>query len=141
MDFITELRKPKIQIMENLELSIFDLSASYLGVYIVSKYMLNLKQPALTSTIAVLPISYLAHEYFNVSTPFNNYINSGKNNNQPDVNLVETPLDNNIQLPPIDFKTMNIATQMYIQQRTASKDQKFDEENNLMKPVKYEKLR
>ena len=103
MDFITELRKPKIQIMENLELSIFDLSASYLGVYIVSKYMLNLKQPALTSAIAVLPISYLAHEYFNVSSPFNNYIN-GKNNNQPDVNLVETPLDNNIQLPPIDFK-------------------------------------
>ena len=140
MDFITELRKPKIQIMENLELSIFDLSASYLGVYIVSKYMLNLKQPALTSAIAVLPISYLAHEYFNVSTPFNKYIN-GKNNNQPDVNLVETPLDNNIQLPPIDFKTMNIPTQMYIQQRTASKDQKFDEENNLMQPVKYEKLR
>ena len=136
MDFITELRKPKIQIMENLELSIFDLSASYLGVYIVSKYMLNLKQPALTSVIAVLPISYLAHEYFNG----NNYVNG---NNQPDPNLSQpqTPLDNNIQLPPIDFKTMNIPTQMYIQQRTASKDQKFDEENNLMKPVKYEKLR
>ena len=140
MDFITELRKPKIQIMENLELSIFDLSASYLGVYIVSKYMLNLKQPALTSAIAVLPISYLAHEYFNVSTPFNNYIN-GKN--QPDPNLIQpqTPLDNNIQLPPIDFKTMNIPTQMYIQQRTESKKQVFDEQNNLMQPVKYEKLR
>ena len=43
MDFITELRKPKIQIMENLELSIFDLSASFLGVYVVSKYKLNTK--------------------------------------------------------------------------------------------------
>ena len=140
MDFITELRKPKIQIMENLELSIFDLTASYLGVYVVSKYMLNLKQPALTSAIAVLPISYLAHEYFNVSTPFNDYVNG---NNQPDPNLIQpqTPLDNNIQLPPIDFKTMNIPTQMYIQQRTESKKQVFDEENNLMKPVKYEKLR
>ena len=140
MDFITELRKPKIQIMENLELSIFDLSASYLGVYIVSKYMLNLKQPALTSAIAVLPISYLAHEYFNVSTPFNNYVNG---NNQPDPNLTQpqTPLDNNMQLPPIDFKTMNIPTQMYIQQRTESKKQVFDEENNLMKPEPYQKLR
>ena len=57
------------------------------------------------------------------------------------MNLVEAPSDNNIQLPPIDFKTMNIPTQMYIQQRTESKKQVFDEENNLMKPVKYEKLR
>jgi len=140
MDFITELRKQKIQIMENLELSIFDLTASYLGVYVVSKYMLNLKQPALTSAIAVLPISYLAHEYFNVKTPFNDYVNG---NNKPDPNLIQpqTPLDNNMQLPPIDFKTMNVATQMYINRHTASKDQKFDEENNLMKPEPYQKLR
>ena len=64
-----------------------------------------------------------------------------KTKNKPDVNLVEAPSDNNIQLPPIDFKTMDVPTQMYIQQRTESKNQVFDEENNLMQPVKYEKLR
>ena len=51
------------------------------------------------------------------------------------------PLDGNIQLPQIDFKTMDIPTQMYIQQNTASKDQKFDEQNDLLQPVPYEKLR
>ena len=87
-----------------------------------------------------MPISYLAHEYFQIETPFNNFIN-GKNNHKPDVNLVETPLDNKMQLAPINFKTMNIPTQMYIQQNTASKDQKFDEENNSMKATPYQKLR
>ena len=140
MDFITKLREPKIQIIDNLELSIFDITASYLGVYFVSKYILNISRPALTSAVIFMPISYLAHEYFQIETPFNNYIN-GKSNNKPNVNLVEAPFDNNIQLPPIDFKTMDVPTQMYIQQRTASKDQKFDEENNLMKPVSYQKLR
>ena len=140
MDFITKLREPKIQIIDNLELSIFDITASYLGVYFVSKYILNISRPALTSAIIFMPISYFAHEYFQIETPFNNYIN-GKSNSKPNVNLVEAPFDNNIQLPPIDFKTMDVPTQMYIQQRTASKDQKFDEENNSMKPVSYQKLR
>ena len=61
--------------------------------------------------------------------------------NKPDVNLVETPSDNNMQLAPINFKTMNIPTQMYIQQRTESKKQVFDEENNSMKATPYQKLR
>ena len=140
MDFITELRKPKIQIVDGLELSIFDVSASYLGVYFVSKYIFNISRPGLTSAIIFMPISYLAHDYFEISTPFNDFIN-GKTRNKPDVNLVETPSDNNMQLAPIDFKKMNVATQMYIQQRTASKDQKFDEENNSMKATPYQKLR
>ena len=140
MDFITKLREPKIQIIDNLELSIFDITASYLGVYFVSKYIFNISRPALTSAVIFMPISYFAHEYFEISTPFNDFIN-GKTRNKTDVNLVETPNDNNIQLPPIDFKTMDVPTQIYIQQRTASKDQKFDEENNLMKSVPYEKLR
>ena len=81
--------------------------------------------------------------YLDIKTPLNNYINGKIKNNEPNVDLAqpETPLDNNIQLSPIDFKMMNVPTQMYIQQRTKSKDQKFDEENNLMQPVKYEKLR
>ena len=140
MDFLTKIREPKIQIIDNLELSIFDITASYLGVYFVSKYIFNISRPALTSAIIFMPISYFTHEYFEIKTPFNNYIN-GKTRNQPDVNLVDAPLDNNIQLPAIDFKTMNIETQMYIQQNTASKDQVFDEENNLMKPEPYQKLR
>ena len=140
MDFITKLRQPKIQIIDDLELSIFDITASYLGVYFVSKYIFNVSRPALTSAIIFMPISYLTHEYFEIKTPFNNYIN-GKIKNKPDVNLVEAPSDNNIQLPAIDFKTMDLPTQMYIQQNTASKDQVFDEENNLMKPEPYQKLR
>jgi hypothetical protein len=140
MDIITKLREPKIQINDNLELSIFDLTASYLGVYFVSKYIFNISRPALTSAVIFLPISYFTHEYFQIETPFNNFIN-GKTKDKPDVKLVEAPLDNNIQLPPIDFKTMDVPTQMYIQQRTESKNQVFDEENNLMQPVKYEKLR
>ena len=141
MDFITKLREPKIQIIDNLELSIFDLTASYLGVYFVSKYIFNISRPALTSAVIFLPISYFTHEYFQIETPLNNFINGKTKKNKPDVNLVEAPSDNNIQLPPIDFKTMDVPTQMYIQQNTASQDQKFDEENNLMQPVKYEKLR
>ena len=140
MDFITELRKPKIQIIDDLELSIFDISASYLGVYFISKYIFNLSRPGLTSAIIFMPISYLAHEYFEIETPFNNFIN-GKSNHKPDVNLVETPLDNKMQLAPINFKTMNIPTQMYIQQNTESKKQVFDEENNSMKSTPYQKLR
>jgi len=140
MDFLTKIREPKIQIIDNLELSIFDITASYLGVYFVSKYIFNISRPALTSAVIFLPISYFTHEYFQIETPLNNFIN-GKTKDKPDVNLVESALDNNIQLPEIDFKTMDVPTQMYIQQRTESKDQKFDEENNLMQPVKYEKLR
>ena len=136
MDIITKLRQPKIEIMENLNISIFDVTASYLGIYVVSKYIFDIRRPAITSALAVLPVSYLVHEYFNVQSPFNNYIN-GTEANQPDPNLVQPQ----VPLPPIDFQTMNIPTQMYIQQHTASKDQVFDEENNLMKPVKYEKLR
>ena len=135
MDIITKLREPKIQIIDNLELSIFDLTASYLGVYFVSKYIFNISRPALTSAVIFLPISYFTHEYFQIETPLNNFIN-GKTKNKPDVNLVEAPSDNNIQLPAIDFKTMDVPTQMYIQQRTESKNQVFDEENNLMQPVK-----
>ena len=75
MDFLTKLRAPKIQIIDNLELSIFDITASYLGVYFVSKYIFNVSRPALTSAIIFMPISYLTHEYFEIKTPFNNYIN------------------------------------------------------------------
>ena len=136
MDFITKLREPKIQIIDNLELSIFDVSVSYLGVYIISKYIFKLQRPGLTSAIIFMPISYLAHEYFEISTPFNDYIN-GKTEKKPDPGLVQPQ----VPLPPIDFETMNIATQMYIQQNTPSKDQVFDEKNNLMKPVPYQQLR
>ena len=97
MEIITKLRVPKIQIIQNLELSIFDITASYLGVYFISKYIFNVSRPALTSAIIFLPISYFTHEYFEIETPFNNYIN-GKT--KPDVKLVEAPFDNNMQIQP-----------------------------------------
>ena len=42
-DFITELRKHKIKINENVELAVFDISASYIGIYLISKYVFELK--------------------------------------------------------------------------------------------------
>ena len=44
-----------------------------------------------------MPISYFAHENFEISTPFNDFIN-GKT--KPDVKLVEAPFDNNMQIQP-----------------------------------------
>ncbi len=75
-------------------------------------------------------------------TPFNNFIN-GKSKNKPDFNLVQTPLHYNMQLTPINinFKTNNVPTQMYTQQRTECKKEVFDEENNSMKSTPYQKLR
>ena len=60
-----------------------------------SRYIFNIFRPGLTSAIIFMPISYLAHEYFQIETPFNNYIN-GENTNKLGVNVVQTPSDNNI---------------------------------------------
>ena len=75
MDILQKLREPRVNIM-NIDIAIFDLTASYLGIYLTSKYLLGLKRPGLTSALTFLPISYLAHEYFNVNTPLNDAINS-----------------------------------------------------------------
>ena len=147
MDILQKLREPRVNIM-NIDIAIFDLTASYLGIYLTSKYLLGLKRPGLTSALTFLPISYLAHEYFNVNTPLNDAINS-RFNDQPNKDLIQ-PRDPNEKPPvidhfgnilkPIDFKTMTVAEQMYINKFTPPKDQKFDEENNKLKPVPYEKI-
>ena len=147
MDILQKLREPRVNIM-NIDIAIFDLTASYLGIYLTSKYLLGLKRPGLTSALTFLPISYLAHEYFNVNTPLNDAINS-RFNDQPNKDLIQ-PRDPNKKPPvidhfgnilkPIDFKTMTVAEQMYINKFTPPKDQKFDEENNKLKPVPYEKI-
>ena len=74
MEFLQHLREPRINIM-NVDIAVFDLGASYLGTYIFSKYILDIDNSALISAIAVLPISYLAHEFFKVNTPLNDAIN------------------------------------------------------------------
>ena len=121
-DFITELRKHKIKINENVELAVFDISASYIGIYLISKYVFELKKPGITSAIALIPISYLSHQFFEVETPLNNLIN-GKQ--KDDLQQPSVPIDNNLQ-------------QNY--QQLPSKLQQPDLQNNNLQMTPYEKM-
>ena len=122
-DFITELRKHKIKINENVELAVFDISASYIGIYLISKYVFELKKPGITSAIALIPISYLSHQFFEVETPLNNLINGKTKNN--DLQQPSEPIDNNLQ-------------QNY--QQLPSRLQQPDLENNNLQMTSYEKI-
>ena len=104
-DFITELRKHKIKINENVELAVFDISASYLGIYLISKYVFELKKPGITSAIALIPISYLSHQFFEVETPLNNLIN-GKQ--KDDLQQPSVPVDNNLQQPDLENNNLQM---------------------------------
>ena len=105
-DFITELRKHKIKINENVELAVFDISASYLGIYLISKYVFELKKPGITSAIALIPISYLSHQFFEVETPLNNLINGKTKNN--DLQQPSVPVDNNLQQPDLENNNLQM---------------------------------
>ena len=105
-DFITELRKHKIKINENVELAVFDISASYIGIYLISKYVFELKKPGITSAIALIPISYLSHQFFEVETPLNNLINGKTKNN--DLQQPSVPVDNNLQQPDLENNNLQM---------------------------------
>ena len=122
-DFINKLREHKIKINENVELAVFDISASYLGIYLISKYVFELKKPGITSAIALIPISYLSHQFFEVETPLNNLINGKTKNN--DLQQPSVPIDNNLQ-------------QNY--QQLPSRSQQPDLENNNLQMTPYEKI-
>ena len=110
-DFINKLRYPKIKINDNLEIAVFDITTSYIGVYIISKYILELKKPGITSAIALIPISYLSHEYFSVETPLNNFIN-GKKTDDNKLELPSAPIYNNLQSQP-DLNNNNLQMTSY----------------------------
>ena len=122
-DFINKLRENRIKINENIELAVFDISASYLGIYLISKYVFELKKPGITSAIALIPISYLSHQFFEVETPLNNLINGKTKNN--DLQQPSVPIDNNLQ-------------QNY--QQLPSRSQQPDLENNNLQMTSYEKI-
>ena len=46
-DFINKLREQKIKINDQTELAVFDITASYLGLYLISKYVFELKNQVL----------------------------------------------------------------------------------------------
>ena len=105
-DFINKLREHKIKINENIELAVFDISASYIGIYLISKYVFELKKPGITSAIALIPISYLSHQFFEVETPLNNLINGKTKNN--DLQQPSVPVDNNLQQPDLENNNLQM---------------------------------
>ena len=117
-DFINKLREHKIKINENIELAVFDISASYIGIYLISKYVFELKRPGVTSAIALIPIPYLSHQFFGVETPLNNLINGKTKNN--DLQEPSVPADNNLQ--------------------QTNQRQEPDLENNNLQLTSYEKI-
>ena len=73
-DIIQILRKPKLVINDEISISVFDITATFIPIYIVSKYMLGLNSPILVSAFATVPLGYFSHKYFEVETPLGNYI-------------------------------------------------------------------
>ena len=68
---ITTLRKPRIEIFD-VSISIFDLSGTLLISYLIArKFDLNIPLVLFAS----IPIGYLVHDSFQISTPLTNKIN------------------------------------------------------------------
>ena len=73
-DIIQILRKPKLVINDDLTISVFDITATFIPIYIVSKYIIGFNSPILVSALATVPLGYFSHKYFEVETPLGNYI-------------------------------------------------------------------
>ena len=69
---ITTLRKPRLQVFD-VSISIFDLSGTLLISYLIArKFDLNIPLVMFTS----IPIGYLVHDTFQISTPLTDKINN-----------------------------------------------------------------
>ena len=84
-DIIQILRKPKLVINDEISISVFDITATFIPIYIVSKYMLGLNSPILVSAFATVPLGYFSHKYFEVETPLGNYIDKLIGSQPPNV--------------------------------------------------------
>ena len=84
-DIIQILRKPKLVINDEISIAVFDITATFIPIYIVSKYMLGLNSPILVSAFATVPLGYFSHKYFEVETPLGNYIDKLIGVQQPNV--------------------------------------------------------
>ena len=49
-------------------------AATFIPIYIISKYIIGLNSPILVSAFATVPLGYFSHKYFEVETPLGNYI-------------------------------------------------------------------
>ena len=121
-DFITKLRKHKIKISDTTELAVFDITASYVGIYMLSKYTFEVEKPAMTALISLIPVSYVVHQFFDVETPLNDLIN-GKQKDHPQQPAV--PTDNNLQQS---------------QQEQRSRTEQPDLQSNILQITPYEKM-
>ena len=77
----------------------------------ISKYVFELKKPGISSAIALIPISYLSHQFFEVETPLNNLINGKTKNN--DLQQPSVPVDNNLQQQQPDLENNNLQMTSY----------------------------
>ena len=84
-NIIQILRKPKIVINDEISIAVFDITATFIPIYIVSKYMLGLNSPILVSAFATVPLGYFSHKYFEVETPLGNYIDKLIGSQPPNV--------------------------------------------------------
>ena len=57
-DIIQILRKPKLVINDEISIAVFDITATFIPIYIVSKYMLGLNSPILVIAFATVPLGY-----------------------------------------------------------------------------------
>jgi hypothetical protein len=69
--FLTTLRKPRVNIFD-ISISLFDLSGTLLISYLIARqFELNIPLVMISS----IPLGYLTHEYFKISTPLTDKIN------------------------------------------------------------------
>ena len=77
-NIITTLRKPRIEVFD-VSISIFDLSGTLLISYLIArKFDLNIPLVMFAS----IPVGYLTHEYFQISTPLTDKINDTISHNE-----------------------------------------------------------
>ena len=69
--FLTTLRKPRVNIFD-ISISLFDLSGTLLISYLIARQF-DLNTPLVM--VSSIPLGYLVHEYFQVSTPLTDKIN------------------------------------------------------------------
>ena len=65
------LREPRINIFD-VDIALFDLSATFLGAYLIAKKM---EWNPWITIAGSIPVGYFVHEAFGVSTALNNKIN------------------------------------------------------------------
>ena len=72
MSLISKLREPKVHLMEGVDVAIFDVSATVMGGYAISKYM---KWNTPITILGAFAVGHLAHNSSGTVTPLSTRIN------------------------------------------------------------------